>query len=142
MNREWRFWVYIIASRSRHIYTGVTNDIERRIQEHKRGEIEGFTQRYKINRLVYSERFRYIGNEIAREKEIKSWDRAKRVALIESANPTWEDLSLEWGKPVELLHPSCAGGKQIPRFARDDNFESAHSSAEAGHSNASLVTKT
>jgi putative endonuclease len=103
MNRERRFWVYIMASKSRRIYTGVTNDIERRVQEHKRGEIEGFTRRYRISRLVHSERFRYIGNAIEREKEIKGWDRTKRVALIESVNPTWEDLSLDWGKRIELL---------------------------------------
>jgi putative endonuclease len=138
MNREWRFCVYIVASRSRHIYPGVTNDIERRIQEHKRGEIGGFTQRYKINRLVYSERFRYIGNAIEREKEIKSGDRKKRAALIEGINPTWEDLSLEWGKPVELLHPSCANEKQIPRFARDDNPDN---SASIPESYELLVTK-
>ena len=76
--------------------------------EHKHGEIEGFAQRYRINRLVYCERFHYIGNAIAREKEIKSWDRGKRVALIESVNPTWEDLSLEWGKPIKMLDPASA----------------------------------
>ena len=106
MNREWRFWVYILASKSRRIYTGVTNDIERRVREHKEGINEGFTQRYRINRLVYCERFRYIGNAIARETEIKGWDQQKRVALIERDNPTSEDLSLEWGQPVELLQPS------------------------------------
>ena len=106
MSREWHFWVYILASKSRHIYTGVTNDIERRVREHKEGNIEGFTQKYRINRLVYRERFRYIGNAIAREKEIKGWDRQKRVALIERDNPTWEDLSLEGGQQVELLQPS------------------------------------
>ena len=115
MSHEWHFWAYIMASKSRRIYTGVTNDIERRVLEHKHGEIEGFTQRYRINRLVYRERLHYIGNAIAREKEIKSWDRGKRVALIESVNPTWEDLSLEWGKPIQLLHPSASAEKQIPR---------------------------
>ena len=125
MSHEWRFWVYIMASKSRRIYTGVTNDIERRVNEHKLGLIEGFTRRYRINRLVYRERFRYIDNAIAREKEIKSWDRAKRVTLIESENPTWEDLSLEWGKPIQLLRPSTSGDQQIPRFARDDNFNTS-----------------
>ncbi len=57
MSREWHFWVYILASKSRRIYTGLTNDIERRVLEHKHGEVGGFTQRYRINRLVYSERF-------------------------------------------------------------------------------------
>jgi putative endonuclease len=130
MSREWRFWVYIMASKSRRIYTGVTNDIERRVLEHKHGEIEGFTQRYRINRLVYHERFHYIDNAIAREKEIKGWDRARRVALIESVNPTWEDLSLEWGKPTEMLGHTTAGEQQIPRVARDDNSATADAFAE------------
>jgi putative endonuclease len=103
MKREWHFWVYIMSSKSRRIYVGMTNDIERRVAEHKSGEIEGFTQRFKISRLVYRERFRYVGNAIEREKEIKGWDRAKRVALIESTNPTWIDLSEEWGKPIEPI---------------------------------------
>ena len=124
MSREWRFWVYIMASKSRRIYTGVTNDIERRVLEHKHGEIEGFTQRYRINRLVYRERFHYIDNAIAREKEIKGWNRTRRVALIENENPTWGDLSLEWGKPIEMPSPTIAGKQQIPRFARDDNSDS------------------
>ena len=126
MSRDWRFWVYIMASKSRRLYTGVTNDIERRVREHKEGRIEGFTRKYRINRLVYSERFRYIGNAIAREKEIKSRDRGKRVALIESTNPTWEDLSLEWGKPIKMLH-TTSPEQQIPRSARDDNFDSTDS---------------
>jgi putative endonuclease len=145
MNREWRFWVYIMASKSRRIYTGVTNDIERHVLEHKHGEIGGFTQRYRINRLVYRERFHYIDNAIAREKEIKSWDRGKRVALIESVNPTWEDLSLEWGKPVEFLHPSGADEKQIPRGlnpARDDNSNPLDIVSEALFDKRHLVTKT
>ncbi len=127
MNREWRFWVYIMASKSRPIYTGVTNDIECRVQEHKEGRIEGFTRRYRVNRLVYRERFRYIDNAIAREKEIKGWDREKRIALIENTNPTWEDLSLDWGKPIQPLRPSTSGEQQIPRSARDDNSGSAAS---------------
>ena len=141
MSHEWRFWVYIMASKSRRIYTGVTNDIERRVQEHKEGRIEGFTRRYRINRLVYRERFRYVDNAIAREKEIKGWNRSRRAALIESANPTWEDLSLEWGKPIQLLHPSASAEQQIPRglkSARDDNSGSAVSIPD---SDELLVTK-
>ena len=145
MTRDWHFWIYILASKSRRIYTGVTNDIERRVKEHKEGRIEGFTQRYKINRLVYRERFHYIDNAIAREKEIKGWDRAKRIALIEAENPTWKDLSLKWGEPIEMLDPATAGEKQIPRSstptrakaalvgdpgcARDDNSDNATSIA-------------
>jgi putative endonuclease len=125
MKREWQFWVYIMSSKSRRIYTGMTNDIERRVHEHKSGLIEGFTRKYRIDRLVYLERFHYVTNAIHREKEIKGLDRKKRVALIASINPTWDDLSLEWGKPTELLHPSTADEQQIPRCARDDNSERA-----------------
>ena len=106
MPRNWQFWVYILSSKSRRIYTGVTNDIGRCVQEHKEARIEGFTRRYRINRLVYYERFRYVKNAIAREKEIKNLNRAKRVALIEETNPTWSDLSEEWGQPVKLEAPA------------------------------------
>jgi putative endonuclease len=116
MSRDWHFWVYILSSKSRRIYTGVTNDIERRVREHKEGRIEGFTRRYKISRLVYFERFHYVGNAIAREKEIKSLDRAKRVALIEAMNPTWSDLSEEWGKPVKLGAAAAQARTADPRL--------------------------
>jgi putative endonuclease len=105
MAREHRYFVYIVASKSRRIYTGVTNDLFRRIMQHKRGEIEGFTRNYKINRLVYYEEFQYVGNAIRREKVIKGWLRMKKVALIERDNPTWDDLGEEWGKPWAPLNP-------------------------------------
>ena len=108
---EKRYYVYIMASRSLNLYTGVTNDICDRALDHKQGLIDGFTKRYKINRLVYFETFRYIGNAIDREKQIKSWSRAKKIALIKSKNPTWIDLAEDWGKPIKM---------QIPRSARDD----------------------
>jgi putative endonuclease len=95
-----------------NLYTGVTGNIFRRALEHKSGKIEGFTKKYHINRLVYYETFKYIGNAIAREKQIKAWTRAKRLALIKSLNPTWQNLADGWGEKIEL---------QIPRFARDDN---------------------
>jgi putative endonuclease len=114
MPREYRFYVYIVSSKSRRIYTGVTNNIVRRIAQHKHGEIEGFTQRYKINRLVYFERYQYVGNAIRREKQIKGLDRAKRVALIERDNPTWDDLSAEWGKPIEPLTTVASATKADP----------------------------
>jgi putative endonuclease len=106
-----RYYVYIVASRSLNFYTGVTNNIYQRALQHKRGEIEGFTKRYNINRLVYYEVFQHIGNAIAREKQIKAWTRAKRLALIKSMNPAWQDLAESWGEKVEL---------QIPPVARDD----------------------
>ena len=103
--------MYIMASRSLNLYTGVTNSIYQRTLQHKSGEVDGFTKKYNINRLVYYEVFRYIGNAIAREKQIKAWTRAKRIALIKSMNPTWQDLADGCGEKIEL---------QIPRVARDD----------------------
>jgi len=103
--REYKYYVYIMASRSLNLYTGVTNSIFRRTLQHKRGEIDGFTKRYNINRLVYYEVFHHIGNAIAREKQIKSWTRAKRLALIRSKNSTWQDLAEGWGEQIDLQIP-------------------------------------
>ncbi len=86
----------MMASKSRTIYTGMTGNLVERVFQHKRGEIDGFTRRYKITRLVYYEPLRYSSNCINREKQIKAWTRAKRVALIEAMNPTWEDLAADW----------------------------------------------
>ena len=99
------FFVYILASKSRRLYVGMTNSLFRRILQHKEGEIDGFTKRYNIDRLVYYETFRYVNNCIAREKQIKSWSRAKKLDLIRAFNPTWEDLALDWGKPIEPMKP-------------------------------------
>ena len=114
MPREHRYFVYILSSKSRRIYTGVTNNITRRVALHKAAEIKGFTQQYKVNRLVYFEVFQYVGNAIRREKEIKHWIRARRVALIERDNPTWDDLAADWGKPIELLKPAVAPPQADP----------------------------
>jgi putative endonuclease len=94
-------YVYIMASRSRTLYPGVTNDLERRVAEHKRHLTPGFTSRYRIERLVYFETWGRIRNAIHREKEIKRWRRSKKIALIESMNVTWADLSEgSYGKAV------------------------------------------
>ena len=111
MAEEKRFYIYIMSSLSRRIYTGVTNNLFRRVMQHKSGEYKGFTQRYRINRLVYYECFQYVNNAIRREKQIKGLDRAKRVALIERENPTWDDLAEEWGKPWEPLEACGHAGK-------------------------------
>ena len=87
------FYVYIMASRSRVLYVGVTNDLARRVKEHKGSLVPGFTSRYHITRLVYFEEFAYIRDAIAREKELKGWVRTRKLGLIDSSNPTWEDLS-------------------------------------------------
>ena len=93
--REYLFFVYIMASKSRVIYVGFANDLHVRIFQHKSGRYEGFTKRYNVNRLVYFESYKYVNSAIAREKELKGWRREKRVALIESANPTWKT----WRRP-------------------------------------------
>ncbi|MGH7779448.1 MAG: GIY-YIG nuclease family protein [Candidatus Binataceae bacterium] len=93
MARPRQYFVYIIASRTKALYIGVTNDLERRIQEHKSGAIAGFTARYRINRLIYFEEFQDVRDAIAREKQLKAWRREKKVKLIEAANPKWLDLT-------------------------------------------------
>ncbi len=89
------YYVYILTNRSKTLYTGVTNDLLRRVHEHKQKLIPGFTQKYNINRLVYYEETSDVTEAIAREKQIKGWVRAKKIALIESRNPEWLDLSTD-----------------------------------------------
>jgi putative endonuclease len=78
------------------LYTGVTNDLQRRVNEHKQKHIEGFTKRYCMDRLVYFETFGEILDALTREKQLKNWARAKKEKLIESKNPRWEDLSINF----------------------------------------------
>jgi putative endonuclease len=91
-----QYYVYIMASKTRVIYTGVTNNLERRAYEHKHGLIEGFTKRYRCHRLVYFEVTSDVNSALEREKEIKDWNRKKKVNLIESVNPNWNNLSDGW----------------------------------------------
>jgi putative endonuclease len=90
------YHVYIMASKSRTLYVGVTSDLVRRVYEHKNKIVEGFTNRYNINRLVYFEETTDANAAIAREKQIKGWLRSRKIALIEEKNPTWDDLSSGW----------------------------------------------
>ena len=90
------YYVYIMASRSRVLYTGVTNDLARRVYEHKRSRTPGFTSRYRITRLVYFEEFGDVRDAIAREKQLKGWVRARKVRLIEQKNPIWQDWADAW----------------------------------------------
>jgi putative endonuclease len=87
--------VYIIASKSRVIYIGMTNDLERRVYEHKNDLTNGFSKKYRCHRLVYYESFDEVLKAIGREKQLKRWSRVKKVCLIERQNPTWEDLAAE-----------------------------------------------
>jgi putative endonuclease len=90
------YYVYILTNRSKTLYTGVTNDLIRRVYEHKQKLIPGFTQKYNIDKLVYYEETVDVTAAIAREKQIKGWLRVKKIALIESMNPQWHDLSADW----------------------------------------------
>ena len=93
------FYVYILGSRSGVLYTGITNDLERRVWEHKHKVLPSFTAKYNCDRLVYYESFPDSWSAIEAEKRIKGWRREKKINLIESTNPTWKDLSEGWFDP-------------------------------------------
>ena len=91
-----RFHIYILASRSRVLYTGVTRDLLRRVHQHRLGQIAGFTRRYHVTRLVYFEETPSARAAFEREHQIKGWSRAKKIHLVESVNPGWLDLAKDW----------------------------------------------
>jgi putative endonuclease len=107
-----QFYVYLMASRSRVLYVGVTNDLEQRVRQHKQGSVPGFTARYHVNRLVWYEVFPDIGQAIETEKRIKGWLRARKIALVDSLNPDWKDLAAELGPATDgvATAPSQPGG--------------------------------
>jgi putative endonuclease len=92
-----QYYVYILSNKKNEtLYIGMTNDLERRMFEHKRKLIEGFTKRYDLNRLIYFEQFQYVNDAIKREKQLKNWNRQWKIDLIEENNLEWEDLSFDW----------------------------------------------
>jgi putative endonuclease len=93
-----QYYVYIMASRSRTLCVGVTNDLVRRVFEHKNKLIEGFTKKYNVTNLVYYEVTNDVQATIQREKQLKGWLRKKKTTLIEAMNPEWKDLSDGWYK--------------------------------------------
>ena len=104
------FTVYILANVNRRLYVGITGDLARRILQHKTGTVPGFARRYGITRLVYFESTPRPRDAISREKQIKGWLRYKKVALIEAANPEWEDLAQTWFEPGDSADPSLRSG--------------------------------
>jgi putative endonuclease len=101
------YYVYILANTFHRLYSGVTNSLIVRVSQHKTAkDPNSFTARYGINRLVYFERFQYIQDAIRRETEIKGWLRIKKISLIVQHNPTWRDLSEDFGKPIEPFDES------------------------------------
>ena len=91
------YYIYLMTNQNNTVlYTGVTNDLQRRIYEHKNGITKGFTSVYNVNKLVYFEQFHDINEAIKREKQIKGWTRAKKNTLVNIENAEWRDLSAEW----------------------------------------------
>ncbi len=117
MRRHKRYYVYILASLSGTLYIGITDDLERRMVEHKEGLIPGFTKQYGVHRLVYFEVYSDVRNAIRREKQLKGWRREKKIALIRSTNPSWKDLARPW---YESRGPSTRTPKS-GALAQDDS---------------------
>jgi len=91
-----QYYVYIMTNKSGTLYVGVTGDLQKRVYEHKNKLVDGFTKKYNINKLIYYDMTTDIESAIRREKQIKGWLRKKKIALIDSMNPGWEDLSQDW----------------------------------------------
>jgi len=123
--RDHNYYVYIVTNKHHTtLYIAMTNDLGRRIVEHKNGEIAGFTQRYHLNRLVWFEYFRDVNAAIAREKSLKGWLRSKKIALIEKDNPCWFDLSADWEQEPKI-HDNWPSVEEMVRdsspASRDQN---------------------
>jgi putative endonuclease len=106
MDRDYEFWAYIMGSNTGTLYVGFTNNIVLRAFQHKSGEFEGFASKYHCNRLLYFEKYDHVARAIGREKQLKGWRRSKKVALIESVNPRWEDLAANWGREMLFANES------------------------------------
>ena len=107
------YYVYIMSNAARTLYIGVTNDLERRVYQHKRRQVPGFTATYRINYLVHYEETSHVHEAIERERQLNGWTRAKKIKLIESNNPEWRDLSLDWQASPgsrESVGPSLRSG--------------------------------
>lgn len=102
----YKFWVYILVSRTGTLYIGITGYFNRRISQHKMDSIEGFTSKYKVHRLVYYETYDHAQTAINRETQLKGWRREKKIGLIEKINPRWQDLAENWGREMRFRgHP-------------------------------------
>ena len=99
-----QFFVYILANKSRRLYVGITNNLERRVYDHLSGS-QTFTAQYRINRLVYFEEFKHPLQAIIREKQLKSWVRRRKIPLIEARNPAWANMAEGWFEPCSSADP-------------------------------------
>ncbi len=96
VKKQKQFYVYILVNKTGTLYSGITNDLLRRVSEHKRGKVAGFTKRYNVNRLIYYEETNNVQDALNREKQIKGWTRKKKLDLVRTTNPTFKDLSIDW----------------------------------------------
>jgi len=99
---HYKFWVYILSSRSGTLYVGITGFFDKRIHQHQCDSIEGFTKKYQVHRLVYYESYQDVLVAIGREKQLKHWRREKKIALIEKMNPRRQDLAENWGREMRF----------------------------------------
>ncbi len=119
--------IYILASRSRNLYTGVTGNLKRRLAQHRLGLPPGFTSRYRIFRLAHYEPFMEVRSAIGREKEIKTWRREKKICLIESSNRTWDDLSESWFGDPQKRAPEQTDPANARKLKAKDKTDPSHS---------------
>jgi putative endonuclease len=111
MDGEYEFWTYIVGSNTGTLYVGFTNNIMARVAQHKSGKFEGFASKHHCNRLLCYEKYVNVFRAIAREKQLKGWRRSKKIALIESTNPRWEDLAASWGQEMLFANQSIKEAK-------------------------------
>jgi putative endonuclease len=100
------YYTYIMSSRTKVLYIGMTNNLERRVQQHQEGRHDSFTREYRCHHLVWFERYATASAAIAREKQLKGWRRARKIVLIEEQNLEWQDLSKDWGKSFMPTSPT------------------------------------
>src|ERR1051326_4926793 len=101
--RNHAYWVSLLTNKHRTtLYSGITNEIVRRLYQHRYGEVDGFAKRYHLTRLVWIEHFRDVNDAIDCEKRLKGWRRSRKIALIERTNPRWLDLSDDWEQQPKL----------------------------------------
>jgi len=119
--RSHDYRVYILTNKhSTTLYIGITNNLTRRLSQHRRGETEGFTKRYQLNRLVWFEHFRNVNDAIACEKKLKGWRRSRKIALIEYTNPRWLDWSEDWEQQPKIYDRSW----ETEEMVRDSSLRS------------------
>ncbi|MGD0799653.1 MAG: GIY-YIG nuclease family protein [Acidobacteriaceae bacterium] len=121
--REYQLWVYILSSRSRNLYVGMTNALIARTAKHREHIAGTYTARYAIDRLVYFEYFQYVNDAIAREKALKRCSRAQKIELIERLNPTWEDLFPKLASPAMTWKEAQAAAGEAGEVGDGDGSE-------------------